>query len=600
MADNPVPELGNKTPLEYANIPTIDAMCAKGVLGSVSNCPAGLPAGSDTAITSIFGCDPRKYYTGRAPLEAAASGIKLKTGDIAYRCNMVAYEDDDTKAFEEKKILSHSAGSIEAEDSDAIVTALFADPEFAAAAAKAGMKVTLLEKNLQPGGCLQTFTRLGRKFDTGFHYVGGLGEGESLYPVARYLGLLDLPWKQLSADCADKVVIGDEEFCIATGHDNFAGVLSERFPGQKDNLKKYVSFLKSVGDNIYRPIKEEDAVISDLFSTSAYDFLKKTITDPLLRKVLSGTSLKMHLDAGSLPLYVFAQINNSFIQSSWRLQGGGEMVVSHLVDAIESMGGEVRSGAEVTALKERDGRIVGVEIGGEDVLEADWIISGTHPSITMGLLDDSSSIRRVYRRRMTSLKNSYGMFTANVCLKKEHVKYQQNNIFVHTKDADLWNPDLFGTESAMVHFYVPDSGDYADRLDIMSPMDFSLVEQWQSLPVGRRGKVYESIKRAKAEACVDLVSRYVPGLEDGIEAVFTSTPLTYQDYTGSPFGSAYGVVKDCHSPLTTVISPRTPISNLLLTGQSLNLHGFLGVSMTSLLTCSSILGMDYIRKELGI
>ena len=140
IADNPVPELGNKTPLEYANIPTIDALCAKGVLGSVSNCPKELPAGSDTAITSIFGCDPRKYYTGRAPLEAAATGIKLKAGDIAYRCNMVAYEDSDLP-MEEKRILSHSAGSIEGEESDAIVTALFADPTFAAAAAKAGMMV---------------------------------------------------------------------------------------------------------------------------------------------------------------------------------------------------------------------------------------------------------------------------------------------------------------------------------------------------------------------------------------------------------------------------------------------------------------------------
>ena len=142
MADNPVPELGNKTPLEYAKIPTIDALCAKGVLGSVSNCPEGLPAGSDTAITSIFGCDPRKYYTGRAPLEAAATGIKLKAGDIAYRCNMVTYEDGDMP-FEEKRILSHSAGSIEADESDNIVTALFEDPEFAPLAKAAGMKVNL-------------------------------------------------------------------------------------------------------------------------------------------------------------------------------------------------------------------------------------------------------------------------------------------------------------------------------------------------------------------------------------------------------------------------------------------------------------------------
>ena len=140
MADNPVPELGGKTPLEYAKTPTIDALAAKGVLGSVKNCPDSLPAGSDTAITSIFGCDPLKYYTGRAPLEAAATGIILKAGDIAYRCNMVCYEDGDM-AFEEKRILSHSAGSIEGDVSDAIVRELFAEPEFAAAAAKAGLIV---------------------------------------------------------------------------------------------------------------------------------------------------------------------------------------------------------------------------------------------------------------------------------------------------------------------------------------------------------------------------------------------------------------------------------------------------------------------------
>jgi len=140
MADNPVPALGNKTPLQYAKTPTIDALAAKGVLGSVKNCPDSLPAGSDTAILSIFGCDPLRYYTGRAPLEAAATGIKLRAGDIAYRCNMVCYEDSDVP-FEEKRILSHSAGSIEGDVSDTIIAELFAEPEFAAAAKKAGLRV---------------------------------------------------------------------------------------------------------------------------------------------------------------------------------------------------------------------------------------------------------------------------------------------------------------------------------------------------------------------------------------------------------------------------------------------------------------------------
>ncbi|MDR0446787.1 MAG: 2,3-bisphosphoglycerate-independent phosphoglycerate mutase [Oscillospiraceae bacterium] len=140
MADNPVPELGGVTPLEYANTPGLDTLASAGTLGSVKNCPDGLPAGSDTAILSIFGCDPRECYTGRAPLEAAATGIKLQPGDIAYRCNMVTIEDAD-KPWGEKKILSHSAGSIEGEVSEAIVTALFNDPVFSAAAKNAGLHV---------------------------------------------------------------------------------------------------------------------------------------------------------------------------------------------------------------------------------------------------------------------------------------------------------------------------------------------------------------------------------------------------------------------------------------------------------------------------
>ena len=140
MADNPVPELGGLTPLEYAKTPAMDALANAGLFGNVKNCPDNLPPGSDTAILSIFGCNPNECYTGRAPLEAAASGISLVPGDIAYRCNMVAFEDSEAP-WEEKKILSHSAGSIEGEQSEAIIKALFSDPTFKAAADAAGMMV---------------------------------------------------------------------------------------------------------------------------------------------------------------------------------------------------------------------------------------------------------------------------------------------------------------------------------------------------------------------------------------------------------------------------------------------------------------------------
>ena len=93
MADNPVEALGGKTPLEYADIPTIDSLAARGTVGSVVNCPKPLPAGSETAILSIFGCDPNRYFTGRSPLEAAGCGFTVAPGEISYRCNMVALSD---------------------------------------------------------------------------------------------------------------------------------------------------------------------------------------------------------------------------------------------------------------------------------------------------------------------------------------------------------------------------------------------------------------------------------------------------------------------------------------------------------------------------
>ena len=140
MADNPVPELGGRTPLQAAEKPAIDALAAKSRLGSVRTVPGSMPPGSDTAILSIFGCDPCRYFTGRSPLEAAGCGVPVESGCASYRCNMICLEDGD-QPFECKKILSHNAGSIDGETSIAVITQLCADPEFRAALDAAGMTI---------------------------------------------------------------------------------------------------------------------------------------------------------------------------------------------------------------------------------------------------------------------------------------------------------------------------------------------------------------------------------------------------------------------------------------------------------------------------
>lgn len=469
--------------------------------------------------------------------------------------------------------------------------------------AKNGMKVCILEQDAQLGGCLRTFRRGKALFDTGFHYVGGLDEGQPLNRLFRYFNLLDLPWHRLDDEAFDEVVIGERSFSFANGHDRFAETLAQHFPHQRTNLINYTSFLKKVGDHLFDsflPQNKDDIYTSSLFARSAYDFLNETIDDPLLRTVLSGTSLKMELNAAKLPLYVFAQINNSFIQSAWRMKGGGSQIAEKLAEQIRAMGGIVRTNAKVTRMTEANGLLSTVEVNNDEQLSGKWVISNAHPAYTLSLVDETKLLRKIYRKRISSLENTFGMFTANIRLKPDTMPYLNRNIYVHREHADLWNARAVDLPSSVLIYYpVPDEGiEYVQSIDLLTPMHWSEVEKWANTPVGRRGEDYVVMKDAKTAACIELISRQVPDLSDKIDKIFTSTPLSYQSYTNTVDGSAYGIMKDYNEPMYTILTPRTPIPNLLLTGQSLNLHGILGVSITSFFTCAEILGMDVLFRQL--
>lgn len=469
--------------------------------------------------------------------------------------------------------------------------------------AKNGYRVTLLESEHIVGGCLQSFARRGTLFETGFHYVGALGEGEALNHLFTYFDLMSLPWKQLDADCFDEVVIGNRSYPFASGHDNFYNTLVEYFPHQREGLKRYISLLKSVGDHIFDNLNAKsdgNSLSNSYFSQSAYKFLTETIQDPTLRKVLSGTSLKMELKADTLPLYTFAQINDSFIRSAWRLQGGGQQLVDKLADSIKSMGGEVITSTAATSIIEKEGRVAGVIASNGVFYEAEWVISNVHPALTVSLTGEGSMMRPIYRRRIRSLQNTFGMFTANILLKKDCVPYFNKNIYVHRDDADLWNVRFDRTDSVLVSLPAQNDNAYTPSIDLLSPMSWQEVEQWSEKPAGHRGDDYVAFKEAKTEDCIKLVEQRLPYLRDAIDRVYTSTPLTYHHYTTTNQGCAYGIRKDYDNVMLTVLTPRTPVPGLLQTGQNLNLHGIMGVSMTSLYTCAEILGLDKIQQELNL
>lgn len=124
MADEPIDELGGKTPLEFASTPYLDSLAGTGKLGLFQTVPPGMPPGSDVANLSILGYDPRKYYSGRAPLEAASIGVKLSPTDIAFRCNLVTLIQKDGSFVMD----DYSAGHISTDEAKGIIETL--DKEF--------------------------------------------------------------------------------------------------------------------------------------------------------------------------------------------------------------------------------------------------------------------------------------------------------------------------------------------------------------------------------------------------------------------------------------------------------------------------------------
>ena len=123
MADRPIPELSGKTPLEYAKTPMMDALAKQSEVGLVSTIPEGMSPGSDTANMSVCGYDPKKYYTGRSPLEALSICVAMKDTDVAIRTNVVTVSDDELP-YEEKTIIDHSSSEIDTEDAAILIEAV--------------------------------------------------------------------------------------------------------------------------------------------------------------------------------------------------------------------------------------------------------------------------------------------------------------------------------------------------------------------------------------------------------------------------------------------------------------------------------------------
>lgn len=477
--------------------------------------------------------------------------------------------------------------------------------------AKEGYEVCIIEKNQQIGGTLQTFVRDRVIFDSGVHYVGGLEKGQNLYQIFKYLDIMDkVKIQKMDKDGYDVVYFEKDgtEYKHPQGYDNFIKKMSEDFPEEKDAIIKYCDAIKDVCSKFPLYNLRTGGTWDKLNSleTDAKAFIESLTKNEKLRNVLASTNLLYAGEPHKTPFYVHALIINSYMESAYRFVDGGSQIGRYLMKEIRKRGGVVFKKTRVVKLEECDGKIQYAETEKGDRFYGNIFISNIHPGKTLELTD-SSLLKKVYRHRIENLENSLSTFYVNVVLKKDSFPYLNYNVYYFEYD-DVWDLVNYTEENwpmgyAMFFSTSSRNKGYADGVSLMAYMSMKEVQKWQDSynivsKESHRGDDYEEFKRQKAEKLFDVVERRYPGFRDSIKNYYTATPLTLRDYIGTDDGSLYGVTKDFREPMKTFISPRTKIPNLFLTGQNLNLHGILGVAVSSIVTCIEILQSDEIVSKI--
>ncbi|PXY44976.1 phytoene desaturase family protein [Flavobacterium hydrophilum] len=478
--------------------------------------------------------------------------------------------------------------------------------------AKEGYSVCVLEKNNQYGGNLQTFVRDKTIFDTGIHYIGGLGEGQNLHQYFKYLGIIDhLNLKKLDENAFDIISFEDDntEYPHAQGYENFIHQLEKYFPDEKENIENYCEKLKAICDSfpLYN-LEWEGKYDNDILTLNAKETIDSFTQNEKLKAVLAGSNFLYAGVSDKSPFYVHALIVNSYIESSWRCINGGSQITKQLLKQLKKYGGEFYKHKEVTHFEVENHKVNSVKMKDGTQVSGKLFISNIEPKTTLKMAGEEN-FRKPFFNRIQSLEGVLSAFSLYLVFKPGTFKYINHNYYHFKNSGEVWTAHEYD-ENSWPKMYMAsmnasqENEIWADGMTFITYMKFHDVLPWTetfntTVEKNDRGESYEEFKARKAAKFLDEIEIKFPGIRNCIKSVHTSTPLSYRDYIGGDNGNMYGYVKDSSNPMKTLIPSKTKLENLYLTGQSINMHGVLGVTIGAVVTCSEIVGKEYLITKIN-
>lgn len=461
--------------------------------------------------------------------------------------------------------------------------------------AEGGRRVLVLEQHRIPGGLLQRFRRKGIPFETGFHYIGGAGEGGPLRRYLRRLGVLDrLRLVPMDGDGFDEVILPGRRFAYPRGVEEARDRLKAMFPAEAGGVDRYFErMLGAVSHHDFlafesaslRP-RQFDRGVPDTLEA----VLREDVRDPDLAAILAAHGGLYGVPAGRSPFEAHALLSYSYLHSAHGIEGGGEALAAALVSRLRELGGEIRLGSGVRSVALGGRRVQGVVTEAGEAFEPGVLVWTAHPRELLGRIEGESLPARHTRRIGTIRDTHAAILLHGVARGVPAPAARRNWLWFREPAAALgevapWarGSDRPGRVAVLPCLPVPEApGDTVFQACV--PL---LAEDAEEVGTGR---AREAWKESVAARLLPIVEECVPAWSGRIEAVNVSTPRAMVRFTRSHAGSCYGLESSVDCWGTARFPAGLSTRGLLLAGQSLGLPGILGSALSAFLAVGSLDG----------
>lgn len=468
--------------------------------------------------------------------------------------------------------------------------------------ARRGKRVVVLEQHQRPAPVIRGFKRRGIYYDSGFHYVGGLGKGGPLWPLLRHLGLATqlelIEYNQQGFDCLHNCGSG-RRVHLPVGFANIRAALSARYPDAASLIHTYIDTIEDNWSAV--PYLDLDLSLDDVANPSVHGTtLARALAPfapwPELQGVFSMHTLLYGVDPEEALVSLNAQVAGSYYHSAHGIKGGGRALMYTYMDLLAEAGVEVRCNAEVKQILVQDAGVRGVELTDSTRIRASEVVASINPALLPDMLPEGC-VRPAYQKRLRNLRQTGSAYVLFAACSNPTAVLQGCNLFAQNK-AGLMDPGQDQTLEQRPVYLTAASSDFASDA---SPYGIIAIvpARYTEVAEFRRGAFVRASGYAQQKAYItaaicERIRSCCPEIE-GLEALDLATPLTLEDYSMAPYGAIYGVGRFAgqYNPQAA-----TRVGGLYLSGQAIAAPGLMGAVVSAYMTCGTMFGHDLLRGEL--